>query len=301
MNQLQALVATITRLAHRGVWSGKRMDPFTGKTLFSKAKHNEHIQATNALLNMSIVRTNRDAFTMYDTGGIIEINGEASGTGGGGGITTITSTDGTVSITNATGPTTDLSVTGVLRPKGVYSSGTDYAVNDMVVTSPTSYGRIAWVCEIQNGPSTSVHAPTWPEPGTVYWRALDQPGNLQKLTVNQTWGDYIECQDSLFTTVLVAKPPVLRFSLTSRYILGVNTTYGSFSTLPTTVHTDQVRGASSASFGGTISEIISPGYYQGDIIFAQSVDHSGVTVSGTELPLIDTNVDSRRWMMIYGQ
>jgi hypothetical protein len=124
---------------------------------------------------------------------------------------------------------------------------------------------------------------------------------LKKMTVQQAYGDYLYCLDASSNPFNIAKPPKLRFSVTSATVNGVAITYGSFSTVPTSGTAEQVRGANSASFGGTIIEQIFPGYQSGDVIFAEPVDHSGVIVAGSELPLIDANIDGRKWVMQYGQ
>jgi hypothetical protein len=56
---------------------GMRLAWFTAKTLFSKNKHNLHLMVLNALLNPSIVRSNRDAITITDTQWILELNSSA--------------------------------------------------------------------------------------------------------------------------------------------------------------------------------------------------------------------------------
>jgi hypothetical protein len=130
---------------------------------------------------------------------------------------------------------------------------------------------------------------------------VDLSVGLKKMTVQQAYGDYLYCLDASSNPFNIAKPPKLRFSVTSATVNGVAITYGSFSTVPTSGTAEQVRGANSASFGGTIIEQIFPGYQSGDVIFAEPVDHSGVIVAGSELPLLDANTDGRKWVMQYGQ
>lgn len=61
---------------------------------------------------------------------------------------------------------------GGVNPRGLYNAANDYEVNDMVYTQYNTDTRFMWICEIANGPDNGgVHSPTWPEPGTVYWRA----------------------------------------------------------------------------------------------------------------------------------
>lgn len=140
MNPGQPIVTTLGARI-RSVWSGKIIPAFTKKDIFSRAKHNEVLAATNAFLNPQIIRGTADKIDISDAGWTLQINGSA-GSGSGG-----------------------------LNYRGAYSAGTDYAVNDVVYTAPDANNlRVPWVCEIANGPSTAVHAPTWPEPGTVYWR-----------------------------------------------------------------------------------------------------------------------------------
>src|SRR5579862_9208443 len=97
------------------------------------------------------------------------------------------------------------------------------------------------------------------------------------------------------TNFNIAKPPLLRFSMTSRTINGYNYTY--------TYSLPNSRSISGTTNPGVfaVAEIIEPEYLVGDIIYAQNADHTDVFVSGLELPLIDMNIDQRGWVMEYGQ
>lgn len=57
--------------------------------------------------------------------------------------------------------------------RGLYSGTTDYAVDSVVYTGATVSTRRSFICEIANGPSTSVHAPDATESGTIYWRLIE--------------------------------------------------------------------------------------------------------------------------------
>ena len=131
------------------VWIGKKISQFTGKTLFSKSAHNEIVNCLNPLMNPLIRRGETDGVFLSDNNLVLQL---ARGSGSG-------------------------SVSGNLNYRGDYDSGLDYAINDLIYTTYSYYGnthkRVPWVCEIAHGPSGSgAQTPTWPEPATVYWRAL---------------------------------------------------------------------------------------------------------------------------------
>lgn len=120
-------------------------------------------------------------------------------------------------------------------------------------------------------------------------------GSLTKMRIFSVQGDYLQCNDTAGNSVNVAKPPLLRFSMTTRTINGYNYTY-SYS-LP---NSRSITGTTNPGVFA-VAEIIEPEYLVGDIIYAQNADHTDVFVSGQELPLIDTNIDQRGWVMEYGQ
>lgn len=119
----------------------------------------------------------------------------------------------------------------------------------------------------------------------------------RKLFIVQAFADYLQCADPVTSAdVFVAKPPLLRFSTqTSRVNWdGNQISYSSYD-IPS-----QTRSAGGTNFGGLITEVINPTYRGGDVIYADGVDVSDVSVSGTALTLIDSNVDGRKWVMSYG-
>jgi hypothetical protein len=104
---------------------------------------------------------------------------------------------------------------GGITPRGLYNGSIDYKVNDLVYTQPDDSSRVAWVCHVANGPSSSVQSPTWPEPaGTVFWTAYARGGagsTLYYLT-GTVEDDYLNCGIGLSVspTVKIGKPPLLR-------------------------------------------------------------------------------------------
>jgi|SRR5579862_8604138 len=119
--------------------------------------------------------------------------------------------------------------------------------------------------------------------------------SLTKMQIVSVQGDYLVCTDTGGNNFNIAKPPLLRFSMTSRTINGYNYTY--------TYSLPNSRSISGTTNPGVfaVAEIIEPEYLVGDIIYAQNADHTDVFVSGLELPLIDMNIDQRGWVMEYGQ
>ena len=119
MNELQPTSQPRGLVVSMRNWAGKKLAPFTGRTVFSVRKHNELLSAVVALLNPSISRGSADKIDISDSNWHLQISGAGGGGSGGGGITRITSIDGSVTITpvSGTGPTEDLSVanSGITR------------------------------------------------------------------------------------------------------------------------------------------------------------------------------------------
>jgi Domain of unknown function (DUF5122) beta-propeller len=149
MNQLQPTGVATGVLRSLGIWAGKKLAPFTGKNVFSVSKHNEVLAAANCFLNpqVHIGGTSPQVF-VGDSGWGIQI---------------------------PAGTTAGPAGTGNMNYRGAYSAGTDYAVDDVVYTGSTPAARYFYVCEIANGPGTSVHATDPTEAGTIYWRLISQP------------------------------------------------------------------------------------------------------------------------------
>lgn len=123
------------------VVQGNTIAPFSKKDVFSRSRLNELVKAVNCFLRPHISRGDSDQITLSDGGWLTQIAG-AAGVG-----------------------------TGGLVYRGQYDATQTYNVNDLVYTFPDANTRIPWVCLIANS-SASPQAPTWPEPGTVYWRDI---------------------------------------------------------------------------------------------------------------------------------
>lgn len=84
----------------------------------------------------------------------------------------------------------------------------------------------------------------------------------------------------------VAKPPKLRFSITSVTIDSTGITYSGYATV----------GQTRVAYAGGTSEnqVIVPRYVQGDILF-----YITCSSNGTAAPKQDINVDARAWAKVY--
>lgn len=227
---------------------------------------NEVIQAINALLNARIQPGSKDQVLISDSNAIYQyVRGTSTGGGSSG-----------------------------LYAAGIYDTGTDYIEGALVYTAPDSNTRYFWICEIANGPSSSTHAPTFSEPSPTYWRCYGKGGGsgAGSYRFKSMQGEYIVCRSWDGTTeggsdVNIAKPFKLRWSAPSVTIDGQSVTYSSYDL------TGQKRTATCA--GASAYEAITPRYSVDDVIWADTVDHTLVTVSGTALTLLDTNRDGRAW------
>lgn len=112
MNQNQPVNQNQGNTPSFKVFGGKRIEYFTAKTQFSRSKLNELVAAINSWLNPSVNPPTAGDVIISDSGWSINSRGVVSG--GAGGIQQITSLDGSVRITPATGtgPVVDLSVSG---------------------------------------------------------------------------------------------------------------------------------------------------------------------------------------------
>lgn len=172
--------------------------------------------------------------------------------------------------------------------RGEYSIAEVYSPNDLVFTGSTSdpSQRSFWICEIKNGPDT-VLGVTAPTNGTV-WFCMFTPDSFPTFRYKSQTSDYLVCRaysggTESETDTHIAKPPKLRFSVTSATVDSTTISYSSYST------TNQTRVATA----GAVSEIqiITPRYLVNDIIFAASSSYTGVE----DVTLIDMNMDGRAW------
>lgn len=164
---------------------------------------------------------------------------------------------------------------------------TQYNFGDIVYTGSTPSLRYFYICEVSNGTGVGAGAQT-PDPtetaSPLYWRLIAQPPGLALCRFQITTlsnADYIGCSQwngSIFTgAVNIAKPELLRPSLSSEVIDGVTITYSSYTS-------DNARTASDGT--NTEAELIYPRYRVNDIIYA------------TPVQLNATGVGSVSWLEI---
>lgn len=128
----------------------------TKRSMFSLKYWRLAMRRLNALINMqSIAAAQAGPLIVSDSNCLLPVPASAVPTSGGGGNMRY--------VFDVPGFTAAL-----------YDATLDYEIYDVVYTNPDSNTRISWVAEIANGPHqpAGAQAPTWPEPGTVYWRAL---------------------------------------------------------------------------------------------------------------------------------
>ncbi len=98
--------------------------------------------------------------------------------------------------------------------------------------------------------------------------------------------------------VLIAKPSLLRCSITERTIDGVTLIYNYSGYADTTWQTrDEYDGSL-----GSDRQVVTPKYQENDVIYAIELDHTGAwqpLIGGTEAKWIDINVDARAWCGAY--
>lgn len=187
--------------------------------------------------------------------------------------------------------------TGNVNYRGAWSALSDYEINDLVFTSPREF----YIAEIQSGPSYGgAHSPAFPEPSSSpYWRCVSPATTAQIAKVSGHYGDYLTgalwSGSAWGSDIYIAKPPLLRFSITSYYYQGVTVNYSSYST---SVQTRAASFSSTSYSGSEVQTIIRP-YQADDVIWVAKTNKTIVTVSGAELDYIDLNVDGRAWAKKY--
>lgn len=228
---------------------GNPIPPFTSKDIFVTKKHNRLLDVINSILKLRLQRGPSDGIFLSKGGLTIQIAASAGASGGGG-----------------------------VNYRGEYDASVEYSVFDLVYTQPDSNTRLAWIAEIANGPTAGVNGPTWPEPGTVFWRSLNRSAAsgifLYEVDSHGTGSDtdYVWAHlASGGSSVKVLKPPLIQFSITTRNGVSYDT-YNS---------TDQTRAAHNA--GVTVTQYITPKYVAGDLIHV-------ATIGST---LCDLNADAR--------
>jgi hypothetical protein len=150
---------TVVRTAINRVFKGKRLDPFSGKSLFSVKKHNEVIACLNPLMNIS-------AKMVFNNGGVFQSSDakvEYSD------ANVVIQFDGSQIILTGSG-------NGNMTYRGTYDNTQSYNVGDVVrVRSGSSQG--VWVCVVAQAALGS--APVFPEPadsgGTNNWELIGPP------------------------------------------------------------------------------------------------------------------------------
>jgi hypothetical protein len=227
------------------IFNGKKINPIKKGCLPGESKTSEIIACLNALLfwRVTLVDGGQSGkVTLDDKGAVLELprGGSAAGAAG-------------------------------LYAAGVYSTAVDYIPGAIVYTSPDSSTRYLWICEIANGPSSALQAPTWTEPGTVYWRCYARGG---------TGGGGIRCTiTSLYNLDYFLATPVIGGS-------AINVA----KSIPS-------RGGVADDNHRTVSgetQVIIPPFTAGDTIWADIVDSTDVTVSGAALTHIEKNTE-RGW------
>jgi hypothetical protein len=124
--------------------------------------------------------------------------------------------------------------------------------------------------------------------------ASDIGSTVQQFRFKSINSDYLTCRTYDAITgeggidIYIAKPFKLR-NPASEVIDGVTVSYSSYS--------GQTRLASDG-VNPDETQVINPRYLVDDLIYAVTVDHTGVTVSSVELVLIDINTDGRAWAKI---
>lgn len=245
----------------------------------SKARLSELAAMCNAITHMEMISGTTNDWNIIDGKLVLQIRdgtGEPTTAGGGGGV----------------------------NPRGEYDADTDYLPLDAVYTAPDSATRFFWICEIANGPSTSVHAPTFPEPGTIYWRCYSRSGGPLMYRIKSVEDDYLVCRTWNGTSeggsdVNVAKQYKLRTSISSENIFGTSHTY-TYSNYASVTNVDGSGGSGSGNRvrhdddgSTTEDQMVIPIWNLNDIIFAAAAT-TGVTVGGNDVGLIQQS-DSRQW------
>lgn len=285
------------------IFNGKKINPIKKGCLPGESKTGEIIACLNTLLfwRVTLVDGGQSGkVVLDDKGAVLELPRGGSAAVGGG-----------------------------LYAAGVYSTAVDYIPGAIVYTSPDSSTRYLWICELANGPSSALQAPTWTEPGTVYWRcyARGVGGGGTRYRVKAVYSTYLVCRTWDGTTegtsdVYIAKPPHLRWyaSAWPGY-----TAVGAAITFAWSALTGNIDGQRTAAASGatTQTEIVVPvwqyaangsgisgGY---DEIWADTpAGGTGVTTvtesaysgaaspaaSGTVLTLMDDNRNGRYWEQI---
>lgn len=233
---------------------------FDNKRLFSLRAHNALVKRLNALTRMRPQRGAADGdLIISDANALLPLESEATSSGSG---------------------------SGNMNWRGLYSAATDYAVDDVVYTSPDASTRVTWIAVIANGPSTTIATPTWPDSGLA-WTALDwftvpQLYTVQNISgttvIGSTGNAYVFAAPSGGgSSVYILLPPLLRFTVSSRSIPGGPTiSYSSYSA------SAQSRVANNG-ITSAVTQYITPMYIAGDSIYVSSA--GGI--------LYDMNVDGR--------
>lgn len=129
------------------VWLGKRISNIKSGDGLRRPKLQEIVDCINPFLSLEVRRGSSDAVILTDAKCVIQLLDDMwSATSGGGGM----------------------------RYRQLWSSANDYALNDVVYTTPDLNTRILWIAEAVSGPHTSPgsQTPVFPEGMTVYWRCL---------------------------------------------------------------------------------------------------------------------------------
>ena len=254
------------------VFNGMDIPSFTPgsskPTAFSASTMNIFSDVLRALVNPTITDGKKSEIIITDSNFIFRIKGLGGFGGGAGG--------------------------SGMNWKGQYDSTTGYVPGDCVFTGTWPNVRNVFVALIKSGPPDAAMWPDASGPET-YWQWVSSMPGCYRFHTFQT--QYLTCRAFDYTTnvetggdVLIALPYKLREGTQNVTVDGDSLTFDSYDA------TGQSRIATGTN--GTETEVITPRYVTGDVLFAEQVKHSGIAAAKG---LIDKNIDGRAWARQYGQ
>lgn len=262
-----------------GGWRIPLFGKATGRTAIRARDANDLVIPVNAIGNMTIIRTERDYDEVIysDANVILALKKETQPPNVEGSIT-IEEIDGTPSVAN---------VTTLKFPNGTVTNPStgvvEIALGSLTIEESDGSPSIAFSrLIVPNGTLT--------DNGGGEAELTFSSAGVSQYRIKSVQGDYCTCRTWNGTTeggsdVYIAKPYKLRTSITGATIDGVSVSYS---------YASSVERTATISGSGE-NQVVVPRYLANDLIFAASSDHTSVSVSGTELTLIDINADGRAW------